>query len=51
MGDIEIRILLGELEGIGRRNGLFHAKDTDGKNLIEQQLDIENHRAALKVFF
>ena len=47
----EDKVLSGEVEGIGLRNGLFHAQDADGKSLIEQRLDTKNHRSALGVIF
>ena len=49
IGLCEDKALSGELEGIGQKKSLFHAQDADGRSLIEQHLDIRNHRAALKV--
>jgi acetate kinase len=51
MGFREDRILSGKLEGIGGKETIFHARNADGRSLIEKRLDSKNHNAALKVLF
>lgn len=47
----ETLIASGEIERIGKKGGLFQAKDKDGRNLTEKRLDIPNHEKALKILF
>jgi acetate kinase len=47
----EALMLSGRIERIGIRPSLFHAKKADGGTLVEQQLDLPDHDAALKVLF
>ncbi len=49
MGGSEELILSGEIEGIGFPGGSFHARDADRKALMEEHLDLPDHRAGLKV--
>jgi acetate kinase len=44
-------MLSGRIERIGVTPSLFHAKSADGVILVEQQLDLPDHDAALKVLF
>jgi acetate kinase len=51
MGLDETFMLSGRIERIGVTPSLFYAKKADGVTLIEQQLDLPDHDAALKVLF
>jgi acetate kinase len=51
MGSAETLMLSGRIERIGVTPSLFYAKNADGVTLVEQQLDLPDHDAALKVLF
>jgi acetate kinase len=51
MGLDETFMLSGRIERIGVTPSLFHAKNADGVKFMEQQLDLPDHDAALKVLF
>ena len=51
MGRFETMVLAGEIERIGRRSSLFHARNSDGRILIEKCFDMPDHSEALKVLF
>ena len=51
MGRNEMRMLSGSAGGIGLASGLFLIKDADGKAVIERNLGLRDHRAALQEIF
>lgn len=51
MGQMEMLILMGSLERIGLRSGLFHVKAGDGETLTDRALDLPDHTSTLKVLF
>ncbi len=51
MGDSENLLLSGEIGGIGGDRSLFHVKDAGGGNLVERELAVRDHGAALKTLF
>ncbi len=51
MDDSEDLVLSGEISGIGLEAGMFHARDGDGKTLLETGLAAGNHGAALESLF
>ena len=51
MGNREELILKGQQEGIGQGEARFVMKDAAGQALIEQDLSLPNHDAALRVLF
>lgn len=51
VGRTESLEIVGEIERIGLRGGLFHIKDTDSTTLDEQHLYLSDHQAALGVLF
>jgi acetate kinase len=51
MGRSERLMLTGRVERIGLRAGLFQTRDAEGEVLIEQNLELPDHDAALKVLF
>jgi acetate kinase len=51
MGQEEIRMFSGSLEGIGHGNGRFQVDDQDGKHLFDRQVSLPDHRSALQSLF
>lgn len=49
MGKSEAMVLSGTIERIGLRGGHFQIRDVSGKNMIDQQSDLPDHDAALKM--
>ena len=49
MGKSEALVLFGAIERIGLRGGHFQIRDVSGKNMIDQQSDLPDHDAALKM--
>ena len=49
MGKSEALVLSGAIERIGLRGGHFQIRDVSGKNMIDQQNDLPDHDAALKM--
>jgi acetate kinase len=47
MGRGETEVLTGSIGGIGGKSGSFHAKDADGRAMIERRLKSRDHGVAL----
>lgn len=51
MGQTEDLLLSGSLERIGLSGGFFRAREANGQSLIDQHLDLPDHKVALKTLF
>ncbi len=51
MEESEELVLFGILERIGLRSGVFQIKDSNGKFLVDERIDLPDHQAALKQLF
>ena len=51
MGKVESLVFGGKIERIGLSPSLFHVKDVEGKTLIDQQSELPDPEASLKLLF